>query len=216
MTGMPLRLLPAFILPALLLFAACSGGSGGEEEGFRANLTDPASVPTLTRDDNPVLFTIAPDGSVSTEGEGATAGRTATPVNNGATAYTVQSGDTCSSIASAFDITSAALLDANPLIDDDCGNLRPDQSLRIPGSSGGSGSEQPTPSPTPSNEPADPTPTATEPPFSGGSTYTLESGDFCGSIAEDFGVSLDDFMAVNGLNPDSCTRLDVGDVVIIP
>lgn len=47
-------------------------------------------------------------------------------------------------------------------------------------------------------------------------TYTVKSGDFCGSIAEAQGVTLAALLAANNLTEDDCTKLQVGQVLKIP
>ncbi len=46
--------------------------------------------------------------------------------------------------------------------------------------------------------------------------HTIEEGEFPSSIAEQYGANLDDLMAVNGLDEESATFLQIGDVLIVP
>jgi LysM repeat protein len=47
-------------------------------------------------------------------------------------------------------------------------------------------------------------------------SYVIVSGDTCGGIANKFGVSYADFVALNNLNDASCTRIQIGDTLLIP
>lgn len=176
--------------------SACFGGGdgGGTGEGGRGALTDPASVPTATPSAGEVVFVIGPGGISAPDGD-STAGPAATPSVSGST-YTVQSGDTCADIAARFGITFDDLRAANPIIDEGCRNLRPEQVLRIPPPAAGA----PTPAPGGGT----------------GNTYIIEPGDTCGSIAAAHGVTLEAFLAINGLTEDDCTNLQVGEIVRIP
>lgn len=46
--------------------------------------------------------------------------------------------------------------------------------------------------------------------------YTVVAGDTCGGIAKALGVPYSEFLRVNQLNDDSCSRLQIGDEVIVP
>ncbi|GAB4326461.1 MAG: hypothetical protein Kow0010_09540 [Dehalococcoidia bacterium] len=183
----------------MLAASACFGGDGDSGPGGsgRRALTNPASVPTATPGAGEVVFVIGPGGISAPTGD-STAGPATTPTASGTT-YTVQSGDTCADIAARFGITFAELRTANPIIDEGCRNLRPDQVLRIPPAAPG-GSAPATP----------------EPGGGGGKTYVIESGDNCGSIAAAHGVTLEEFLVINELTEEDCTNLQVGDVVRIP
>ena len=56
---------------------------------------------------------------------------TGTPGAGGRT-YTVEPGDTCGSIADEFDVTTQALIAANPSINSECTNLQAGQDIKIP------------------------------------------------------------------------------------
>jgi LysM repeat protein len=47
-------------------------------------------------------------------------------------------------------------------------------------------------------------------------TYTLESGDFVGSIAAEYGVDVFEMLAVNGLSEEDAVFLQIGQVLIVP
>ena len=113
--------------------------------------------------------------------------------NNGAVFYyTVERGDSLWSIARRFGVTVQDIRDANDLTSD---TLSVGQSLIIPGISAGDDLED--------NEENDTVPT----------TYTVASGDSLWSIANRFGVTVNDLKAANGL---TSNLLSVGQVLIIP
>lgn len=61
------------------------------------------------------------------------------------------------------------------------------------------------------------TPTGTSPTAAtGAKTYTVKSGDNCGTIAEAANITLAQLLAANGLTEDACTRLQVGQVLKLP
>lgn len=106
--------------------------------------------------------------------------------------YTVERGDSLWSIARKFGITVQEIRDANDLVSD---TLSVGQSLIIPGLSAGDDLENDN-----NNE--------TIP-----STYTVQSGDSLWSIANKFGVTVNDLKNANGL---TSNLLSVGQVLIIP
>lgn len=65
---------------------------------------------------------------------------------------------------------------------------------------------------SPTAAPGTPAPTGT----SGGTTYIVQSGDSCFSIAEANGVELQAFLDANGLTEADCANLNIDDEVIIP
>src|SRR5699024_8554436 len=106
--------------------------------------------------------------------------------------YTVERGDSLWSIARRFGVTVQEIRDANDLTSD---TLSVGQSLIIPGISAGDDLED--------NEENDTVPT----------TYTVASGDSLCSIANRFGVTVNDLKSANGL---TSNLLSVGQVLIIP
>ena len=113
--------------------------------------------------------------------------------NNGAVFYyTVERGDSLYSIARRFGVTVQDIRDANDLTSD---TLSVGQSLIIPGISAGDDLED--------NEENDTVPT----------TYIVASGDSLWSIANRFGVTVNDLKSANGL---TSNLLSVGQVLIIP
>lgn len=49
-----------------------------------------------------------------------------------------------------------------------------------------------------------------------GTRYTVQEGDSCFAIAEANGITLQELLDANDLTEDDCTRLNVGDELIIP
>ena len=117
----PLRgFLPSLFLPlclVLALLAACGGGD--DQKGEIGKLSDPATVPTAPPWDKPPDVTILDPNAIQPIG-----GATPTPVPppEGAPGvcgpkYTIESGDTFSSIATKCGTTTQAMKDANPGVD---------------------------------------------------------------------------------------------------
>lgn len=111
--------------------------------------------------------------------------------------YTIQKGDTYSSIAPKFGTTVKALQTANPGVDP--ARLQIGKKIIIPA------------------------PGATPPPATGGGTvvdtvtgetlYTVKSGDTLGKLANDFGTTVKAIQSANGLTD---TRIKVGQKLKIP
>ncbi|KAF8142418.1 hypothetical protein K438DRAFT_1474176, partial [Mycena galopus ATCC 62051] len=100
--------------------------------------------------------------------------------------YTVQSGDTCSTIAAASGLTVAQLLSYNPTINSGCTNLGIAQVLCL-GPGGG---------------------TCTQ-------TYTVQSGDTCSAIAANVGLTVSQLLALNPSINSGCTNLAIGQVLCV-
>ncbi len=119
--------------------------------------------------------------------------------------YTVQAGDTLSTIAGDFAIDWEALAAANNLSEDDY--LQLGQTLVVPGDS-----------------PAGTAPAAEDEPTAASAakltltpvtkSYEVESGDTALAIALRHGISLEELLAANGLDDDSI--LGIGDLLEIP
>lgn len=188
------------LVAPVLLVVACGGGSkatGVSDYGKVATATAPARMPDV----------------VFTTGGGAVGG----PGRR----YTVQEGDSPSSIADRFGITADELMAANGLTSSSI--LHVGDVLTIPGSAdtGTPGPSGTTPSPTPRNG-RTPTPTSEAAP-PGGRTpgadqqvYTVQSGDNASTIAAQFGITVEQLAAMNGTTVDGLRSLQVGDTLIVP
>jgi LysM repeat protein len=135
---------------------------------------------------------------------------TPTALTNGSAdgcTYIVQPGDNLYRISVNNNVTVEEMRAANPELVGEAPILQPGQLLQVPGCSG------PTTSATTQSIP----PTAgstTGQTSTGGTTYTVQSGDTLFSIARQFGVTVQAIVEANAMaNPDS---LSVGQELIIP
>ena len=60
------------------------------------------------------------------------------------------------------------------------------------------------------------TPTPTALPTPAWLTYTIRAGDTIGAIANRFGISQEELLRANDLTPQDVTRLQIGDVIVLP
>ena len=67
----------------------------------------------------------------------------------------------------------------------------------------------PTDTPAPTLPPVSPTPAPPQ-------EYVVQSADTCGTLAEKFGVRLADFLTLNNMTEATCTRMRIGDKLLIP
>ncbi len=127
----------------------------------------------------------------------------------GGRTYTIQEGDTLSGVAEQFEVTVEEIMEANGI--EDPTRLEVGQVLVIPGVA----STGPFPTPVAAEE--TPTvPSGETPPVAGENTYVVESGDNASSIADRFGVTLEELAAANGTTVDGLRSLEVGQELIIP
>lgn len=163
----------------------------------------PAPEPTTTS-----TFTPAPSAtSTATLTATSTATSTSTPSPSAtatATAelqtYQILGGDTLLAIASRHGTTARAIMELNGLSSEDTRRLRPGQTLFIPASAS-----------TTQNAPTA-TPEEPKPP----QEYVVSSGDTILAIARRFDVSSNAILAANGLAREEATRIQVGQVLVIP
>jgi LysM repeat protein len=109
--------------------------------------------------------------------------------------YTIQAGDTFSSIAPKFGVSVKALVQANPNVDP--AKMQIGKKLVIPSPGGNGGA---------------PAATAVDA-ASGETTYTVKSGDTLGKLATEFHTTVKAIQAANGL---ADTRIKVGQKLKIP
>jgi LysM repeat protein len=202
MLDAPQRLLPPLLLllAAGLLAVAC-GSSGDDSEP-----PEQGEIPTAT------LPSPLPEPLI--------VGATTVPVQG--TTYTVQSGDSPSSIAERFGTTAEAIMEANGITDPT--GLYVGQVLVIPGAAAEpDGTPAPTAEPAPTSEPQpeptvepepEPEPTVTPEPPAEGTVYIVQAGDIPETIAAQFGITADALMAANGITDP--TSLQIGQELIIP
>lgn len=129
--------------------------------------------------------------------------------------YTVESGDTCYEIDELFGITFAELQYLNPgAFNTDCTNLQLGQVLCVAAVASNTTSTTTTTSVSSTSTASSATSTATSPPC--GEYYTVESGNTCYEIEEQFGI---DFAELEYLNPGAfnteCTNLQVEQVLCV-
>ena len=116
--------------------------------------------------------------------------------------YTVQSGDGCSSIATAFGLTSNQLFDLNPGLNTDCTNLNLGEAYCVfptyPLSSINTGSGIP--------------PNVANGTITDGCSeyYTVVSGDNCGLIETKFNLTSTQFLTYNAEIVADCSNLQLG------
>lgn len=103
--------------------------------------------------------------------------------------YVVQAGDICYNIAQSYGISLDDLESWNPGIN--CANLQIGQVICV----------------------SDPDAPSPPPPAGGCIEYTVQAGDICYTIAQTYGISLEDFYSYNpGIN---CNNLQIGQVVCV-
>lgn len=183
---------------SLVVATACGGGSsaGGASDYSRvATATAPARLP------DPIF---------------ASGGRVA-PANG--LHYTVQSGDSPSSIAAKFGISVEDLMSANGITDPT--KLVAGEVLVIPGASGTPVASPTATATTRANGQATATPAATSAvagrtPGPGEQAYVVQSGDNASVIAARFGITVDELAAMNGTTANALRNLQVGDVLVVP
>lgn len=189
--GLPIHWISKLIIIMLVLgvLAGCTRERAVEIPP--ADVTPEAASPGTVADEPQVLVVplASPDPVDTPEPE-------PTPTPAFATApYTVQPGDSVSTIAEQFGTTSQIIREMNLLTTD---ALQVGQVLRVPNITGAGTAAS-----------GDPAPAATGP-----FEYVVKPGDTLLSIAIEFGVSANDIVAANTLsNPNS---LFVGQTIIIP
>ncbi|MPZ98867.1 MAG: LysM peptidoglycan-binding domain-containing protein [Dehalococcoidia bacterium] len=187
---------------SLVLLAACGGDDSPDPTPPPGSA---GTVPTATPFPTEPVPTI-----VTGEGSGSTGG-------SAETSYEVQPGDTLSGIAESYGVTVEDIQAANDLSGTD---IFVGQELTIPGADGGAsdgggaadgGGTAPVDGGTPTPQ------TATPPPSTGdGETYTVQPGDTAIGIADQFGVTVEELAAANGVSVDEIANLFAGQDIQIP
>jgi LysM repeat protein len=122
------------------------------------------------------------------------------PELGGYARYTVQAGDTLSSIARTYNISLAELQNINGITNPDV--VTPGQVLKVPGagaaSAGTAGTTAGTTSGTTAGA-ATSVPVPTAPPAGAMTTYTVQPGDTLGRIAQRYGTTTAQLMALNNI-----------------
>ena len=128
-------------------------------------------------------------GPPAVEKSGETPKPAAANIKAGAT-HTVAAGETIGHIAQQYGIGSKDLMALNDMSGP---NIRIGQKLKVPAKSGGSPTQAKTESPS--------RPSSTPSPAGGGApgTHTVASGETIGHIAQKYGLSSKDLMALNGM-----------------
>jgi LysM repeat protein len=169
-----------------LLLAACGGGDSSEATPTPDLIAGATPVPTASPLATVPVPTIL-DGSTS-------GGATDEPQD---VTYVVVAGDSLSAIATRFDTTIDAIMEANDLGSVD---IFVGQELTIPGAASGSTPATPTPRPS----------------TGGVQTYVVQPGDTAFGIALEFDTTLEELAAANGISVDDLTNLQVGQELQIP
>lgn len=119
--------------------------------------------------------------------------------------YTVQAGDTLSSIAARHGVSTSTLISLNGLAANP-NALRVGQVLQVPGAASAA------------TMPAYPgvAPTAPQAPTASYRTYTVVAGDTLSGIAARNGTTVSAIMATNGFTPDMANRIRVGQTIKLP
>jgi LysM repeat protein len=186
-------LLPALCVAVIVLALACGGEKttgGGSTQG----LTDPRTVATATPWATPPPVVYVEGGEEGGAG----------PVGPAGGTYTVKAEDTLYDIAQRFGVSVDELMAANEITDP--ASLSIGQKLVIPGQESGGAPEE---TATPEEEAATATPTTTDE-----GVYIVQEGDYPSSIAEKFGISVEELMEANDITDP--TSLTVGQELIIP
>jgi len=164
--------------------------------------------PPLPVPSNTPAPTIQSSGAGSTTAATPSGLITPTALSNGSAdgcTYVVQPGDNLYRIAVNHNVTVEEMRGANPELLGEAPILQPGQVLQIPGCSGTSSTSENVPTPGS---------TSGQPAVTGGTTYTVQSGDTLFSIARRFGVTIQAIVQANNLaNPNA---LSVGQELVIP
>lgn len=183
------------VLLGLLLMPGCKREQPAPEIQPEATYTDTNTVPGVT-DTN---YVAAPDTNVVQQAPPPIVEPTPPAIPEPtASEYTIQKGDTYSSIAPKFNISIAALKSANPNVDP--AKLQIGKKINIPAAT-----LTATPASTGGGTVVDVA--------SGMTTYTVKSGDTLGKLATEFHTTVKAIQSANGL---ADTKIKVGQKLKIP
>ena len=184
-----------WLIPALLLLlaGALATGCGSSESG------GPPDLSTIRTATPPQVL---PDVQIIGESDAPLGGST----------YTVQAGDSPSTIADQFGVSVEELMSVNGITDPTA--LVPGQELTIPGSRPPDDSDVLGATAVPTSTPAPAEPTEEPAPSADGQVYVVQEGDIPETIAAQFGITAEELMAANGITDP--TSLQVGDELVIP
>lgn len=187
---MPVRRLLLLSLALLTLLAGCTRSRATPQPEPAADIAEPAVMTNTVASGGEPLVEFNPSSAAAD-----TAAATATPaptVTRATINYTVEEGDTLSSVALKFGVEMERVRQLNRLLDD---NLYVGQILQMPYTEGVTAEGLPTPTPEPY-------------------VHVVAEGNNLGIIADSYGVSEVAIMEANGLSdPNS---LYVGQPLIIP
>lgn len=124
-----------------------------------------------------------------------------------ATKLSIPSGSSCSSVAAANSATVAEILAWNPYLNSGCSNLYAGDYLCVSGNA-----LTTTITTTATSTTASASPTATK---ACTGTYTVQSGDTCGSIETTYSLTSAQFYALNPSVNTACSNLSVGQVLCV-
>lgn len=179
--SLPLIAATTAALPAVVLSSLAIAQPAAAESRPR---TVPATLAAAMQAQEAALKSgVIPAGSVSTSLPASL--RPAQP--SAPAEYTIARGDTISSIAGRYGLDTYAILKLNNLQPNTV--IYPGQKIKLTGSAS---------APAPSAKPAAPALAS-----SGGSVYTVKSGDTLGAISARHGVKLSEVLSWNGLNMNS-------------
>ncbi|KAJ7174357.1 hypothetical protein C8R46DRAFT_1189193 [Mycena filopes] len=150
-------------------------------------------------------FTFTPTSAMSSSATSASASAVPTNIASGTITsgclqyYTIQPNDNCALIDTQFSISFSQFVAWNPEVNSDCSNIILDEAYCVNGPTVSSSS-------APASSPTAPGTITT------GCTqyYTVVSGDFCGKIESQFGISFAQFVAWNPEVDAACDNIQAG------